>query len=142
MRKFVCKFIIFNQKLLLLNELILELSEINPREFFGHHNSNIELIKKYYPQLKFVARGNKIKVFGEDDRLEEFEQRFQMLIDHFSKFNSLDENAIESILTSQSKADYDAPYIFWSCSCSRYWWSTYKSSNRQSKKTGRVDEYQ
>lgn len=105
----LCEFITFNQKWQLLNELILELSEINPREFFGHHNVNIELIKKYYPQLKLVARGNKIKVFGDDERLEEFEQRFQMLIDHFSKFNSLDENAIERILTSQSKADYDAP---------------------------------
>jgi len=92
-----------------LNELILELSEISPREFFGHQNVNIELIKKYYPQLKLVARGNKIKVFGDDERLEEFEQRFQMLLDHFAKFNVLDENAIERILTSQSKSDYEAP---------------------------------
>lgn len=92
-----------------MNELILELSEISPREFFGHQNVNIELIKKYYPQLKLVARGNKIKVFGDDERLEEFEQRFQMLLDHFAKFNMLDENAIERILTSQSKSDYEAP---------------------------------
>jgi len=92
-----------------LNELILELSEISPREFFGHQNVNIELIKKYYPQLKLVARGNKIMVFGDDERLEEFEQRFQMLLDHFAKFNVLDENAIERILTSQSKSDYEAP---------------------------------
>lgn len=92
-----------------MNELILELSEISPREFFGHQNVNIELIKKYYPQLKLVARGNKIKVFGDDERLEEFEQRFQMLLDHFAKFNVLDENAIERILTSQSKSDYEAP---------------------------------
>lgn len=105
----LCEFIIFNQKLPLLNELILELSEINPREFFGHHNVNIELIKKYYPQLKLVARGNKIKVFGDDERLDEFEQRFQMLIEHFQKFNTLDENSIERILTSDSKSDYDAP---------------------------------
>ena len=92
-----------------MNELILELSEISPREFFGHQNVNIELIKKYYPQLKLVARGNKIKVFGDDERLEEFEQRFQMLLDHFAKFNMLDENSIERILTSQSKSDYEAP---------------------------------
>lgn len=104
-----CECIIFNQNFQPLNELILELSEINPREFFGHHNINIELIKKYFPQLKLVARGNKIKVYGDEEQLEEFDERFSMLMDHFNKFNKLDENTIERILTSQSKADYDAP---------------------------------
>jgi phosphate starvation-inducible PhoH-like protein len=92
-----------------LNELIIELSEINPREFFGQHNVNIELLKKYFPKLKIVARGNKIKVFGDEDLLEEFDKRFNMLMDHFGKFNKLDENVIERVLTSQSKEDYETP---------------------------------
>jgi phosphate starvation-inducible protein PhoH and related proteins len=92
-----------------LNELIIELSEINPREFFGQHNVNIELLKKYFPKLKIVARGNKIKVFGDEDLLEEFDRRFNMLMDHFGKFNKLDENVIERVLTSQSKEDYETP---------------------------------
>ncbi len=92
-----------------MNELIIELSEINPREFFGQHNVNIELLKKYFPKLKIVARGNKIKVFGDEDLLEEFDRRFNMLMDHFGKFNKLDENVIERVLTSQSKEDYETP---------------------------------
>ncbi|GHA47380.1 phosphate starvation protein PhoH [Salinimicrobium marinum] len=92
-----------------MNELIIELSEINPREFFGQHNVNIELLKKYFPKLKIVARGNKIKVFGDEDLLEEFDKRFNMLMDHFGKFNKLDENVIERVLTSQSKEDYETP---------------------------------
>ncbi|WP_424495356.1 PhoH family protein [Salinimicrobium sp. GXAS 041] len=90
-----------------MNELIIELSEINPREFFGQHNVNIELLKKYFPKLKIVARGNKIKVFGDEDLLEEFDRRFNMLMDHFGKFNKLDENSIERVLTSESKEDYE-----------------------------------
>jgi phosphate starvation-inducible PhoH-like protein len=39
--------------------------------------------------------------------LEEFDKRFNMLIDHYGKFNRLDENAIERVLTSQSKEEYD-----------------------------------
>ena len=92
-----------------MNELIIELSEINPREFFGQHNVNIELLKKYFPKLKIVAQGNKIKVFGDEDLLEEFDKRFNMLMDHFGKFNKLDENVIERVLTSQSKEDYETP---------------------------------
>jgi len=90
-----------------LNELIIELEEIAPKEFFGTHNANIELLKKYFPKLKIVARGNKIKAFGDEELLEEFDRRVIMLLKHFAKYNKLDENAIERVLTSQSSDDYD-----------------------------------
>ena len=88
-----------------MNELKLELTEINPREFFGHRNENIDLLKKYFPKLKIVARGSKIKVYGDDRMLEEFDKRFHMLTAHFSKYNKLDENAIERVLTSNGATD-------------------------------------
>ncbi|SHI99795.1 phosphate starvation-inducible protein PhoH [Mesonia phycicola] len=90
-----------------MNELIIELSEISPRDFFGQQNQNIELLKRYFPQLKLVARGNQIKVFGDEERLEEFDKRFNMLMEHFGKYNKLDENSIERVLTSETKDDYE-----------------------------------
>ncbi|WP_103070524.1 PhoH family protein [Aquimarina sediminis] len=90
-----------------MNELIIELTEINPREFFGLQNSNIQLLKKYFPKLKIVARGSKMKVYGDEDMLEEFDIRLNMLLEHFSKYNKLDENVIERVLTSDSKEDYE-----------------------------------
>lgn len=92
-----------------MNELIIELEEIAPKEFFGAQNVNIELLKKYFPKLKIVARGNKIKAYGDEDLLEEFDKRISLLISHFAKFNKLDENAIEHVLTSVSSDDYKAP---------------------------------
>ncbi|MAB49085.1 MULTISPECIES: PhoH family protein [Winogradskyella] len=89
-----------------MNELILELEEITPKEFFGAQNANIELLKKYFPKLKIVARGNKIKAYGDEDLLEEFDTRMMMLMKHFGKYNKLDENVIERILTSNSSEDY------------------------------------
>ena len=93
-----------------MNELIIELSEISPREFFGQQNANIELLKKYFPKLKLVARGNQVKVFGDEERLEEFDKRFTMLMEHFSKYNKLDENSIERVLTSEKKEDYETSF--------------------------------
>jgi phosphate starvation-inducible PhoH-like protein len=90
-----------------LNELILELEEISPKEFFGAQNANIELLKKYFPKLKIVARGNKIKAYGDEDLLEEFDTRMMMLMQHFGRYNKLDENVIERILTSNSSDDYN-----------------------------------
>jgi phosphate starvation-inducible PhoH-like protein len=89
-----------------LNELIIELEEISPKEFFGAQNSNIELLKKYFPKLKIVARGNKLTAFGDEELLEEFDRRLTMLLAHFGKYNKLDENVIERVLTSQSSDDY------------------------------------
>lgn len=89
-----------------MNELIIELSEITPRDFFGQGNANIELLKKYFPKLKIVARGNYVKAYGDDDLLEEFDRRLKMLQEHFAKYNKLDENSMERILTSDSKEEY------------------------------------
>ncbi|MDC7999160.1 PhoH family protein [Gilvibacter sediminis] len=90
-----------------MNELIIEITEINPRELFGQHNANIELLKKYFPKLKIVARGSKIKVYGDEELLEEFDKRFNMILEQFGKYNKLDENVIERVLTSESRADYE-----------------------------------
>ena len=89
-----------------MNELIIELEEIAPKDFFGAQNVNIELLKKYFPKLKIVARGNKIKAYGDEDLLEEFDRRMEMLTAQYIKYNKIDENMIERVLTSQSKDDY------------------------------------
>ena len=88
-----------------MNELIIELSEVSPQEFFGQERSTIAFLKKYFPKLKIVARGNKIKAYGEEDILAEFEKRMKMLIEHFIKYNKLDENSIERVLTASNKEE-------------------------------------
>ena len=91
-----------------LNELIIELTDVSPRDFFGQDNVTIELLKKYFPKLKLVARGTKLKAFGDEDLLEEFDKRIVMILEHFAKYNKLDENTLERILTSDKKTDYDS----------------------------------
>ncbi|MDA9029658.1 PhoH family protein [Flavobacteriaceae bacterium] len=91
-----------------MNELIIELTDITPKEFFGTQNNNIELIKTYFPKLKIVARGTKITAFGDDKLLAEFDKRMSMILGHFQKFNKLDDNMIERVLTSESQEDYES----------------------------------
>lgn len=94
-----------------MNEIIIELTDIGPREFFGQENANIKTLKKYFPKLKIVARGNEIKAYGDDEVLDTFEEKISILLDHYAKYNRIDENVIESILLSESKEDYEAPII-------------------------------
>ncbi len=88
-----------------MNERIIELTEINPKDFFGAHNSTIEQLKRCFPKIKIVARGSKLKIYGESDLLNEFEKRLGMLIKYFNRYNKLDENSIERILTSTGKEE-------------------------------------
>ncbi len=88
-----------------MNERIIELTEINPNDFFGAQNGTIEQLKKYFPKIKIVARGSKLKIYGEAALLDEFEKRVGMLIKYFNKYNKLDENSIERLLTSTGKED-------------------------------------
>lgn len=83
-----------------MNERIIELENIAPSEFFGPHNRNIELVKKSFPKLKIVARGTKIKVYGEAIMLDEFEKKFDSLVKYYHRYNKLDDNSIERILTT------------------------------------------
>ncbi len=87
-----------------MNERIIELEEIEANDFFGINNSNIELIKKYFPKVKIIARGNKVKIIGDPVVLDEFEKRFKMLINYYHRYNKLDKNSIEQLLTSTETA--------------------------------------
>lgn len=90
-----------------MNEIIIELTEISPVDFFGLQNANIDLLKKYFPKLKIVARGTRIKAYGDEEELGEFDKRMTMLLEHFVKYNKLDENVIERVLLSRSKDEYE-----------------------------------
>jgi phosphate starvation-inducible PhoH-like protein len=81
-----------------LNEIKIDLSEVNPQEFFGDQNANIAKLRTYFPKIKIVARGNTLKAYGEDIILEEFSKRTDMLIAHFGKYNILNDEIIERIL--------------------------------------------
>lgn len=90
-----------------MNEIILELTDVSARDFFGHQNAHIDLIKKYYPKLKIVARGNRIAAYGDEEILETFDQQMTTLLEQFVKYNSIDENLIERILTSEKGTKFD-----------------------------------
>jgi len=81
-----------------LNEIKIDLSEVNPQEFFGYQNTNIDKLRNYFPKIKIVARGNNLKAYGKEEILTEFSKRVDMLISHFGKFNVLNDEIIERVV--------------------------------------------
>jgi phosphate starvation-inducible PhoH-like protein len=90
-----------------LNEISIQLAEVNPTVFYGGSKSkNIAILKRYFPKLKIVARGDIVTAYGEEEVLEEFEKQMDRLMMHYGKYNSLDESTVEKILTSSSEDNF------------------------------------
>ena len=90
-----------------LNEISIQLAEVNPTVFYGGSKSkNIAILKRYFPKLKIVARGDIVTAYGEEEVLKEFEKQMDRLIIHYGKYNSLDESIVEKILTSSNEDNF------------------------------------
>lgn len=76
----------------------IEIKGINPVELFGVNNEKLKYIKSFFPKLKIVARGNIVTITGDVEVMNEFEKKFDLLLRHFHKFNSLTENNIENLM--------------------------------------------
>ena len=85
-----------------MNEIKIDLTEVDSQNFFGDQNSNITKLRRYFPEIKIVARGNSLKAYGEELILKEFSKRADMLITHYGKFNILNDEIIERILISEN----------------------------------------
>ena len=81
-----------------MNELKLTIENVNPVVIWGSNNEYFEIIKRHFPKVKIVARGNEVKVLGDDGELQNFNQKFQDIINHADKFQSLNNNDLEHIL--------------------------------------------
>ncbi|MGV8994545.1 MAG: PhoH family protein [Flavobacterium sp.] len=88
-----------------MNERTIELIDIAPKDFWGAQDTHLETIKKYYPKLRIVARGTTIKAFGETEVLDEFENRFNRLMQHFTRYNKIDDNVIERVIEGNGQAE-------------------------------------
>jgi len=75
-------------------ERIIILENVDPVVFFGINNSNIQLLKTLFPKLRIVARGNVIKVIGEEEELAAFEEKIHELEKFSIEMNVLKEEDI------------------------------------------------
>ena len=79
-------------------ERIVIIDSVDPLTFYGVNNANLQLVKNLFPKLRISARGSVIRVIGEDSETAEFEKRMKELVAYAEQYNSLNEEAIISIV--------------------------------------------
>ena len=93
----------YSKTTFLMNEIIIDLEKIDLVVLFGSNNRKLYKIREYFPDLKLVARGNKLKVIGNEDKILFFENKFQSFIDHIYQYNRLTINQIERLIMEDEK---------------------------------------
>ena len=70
------------------------IDNVDPVVFYGVNNCNIQLIRNLFPKLRMAARGNVIKVIGDEEETAIFEQKVKELADFCNHYNQLNEEVI------------------------------------------------
>lgn len=81
-----------------MTEKIIALESIDPVEIYGVNDIKLNIIKKYFPKLKLIARGYSLKVLGEAAEISRFEKKLEMLVEHYHKTGVLTDTVIERLL--------------------------------------------
>ena len=81
-----------------MNERTVIIDQIDPHTFYGVNNNNISLLRNLFPKLRIAARGNVIKVIGEESETLDFEQKIHEIEDYAVKYNKLTEDVIIDII--------------------------------------------
>ncbi|MCY4161576.1 MAG: PhoH family protein [Flavobacteriaceae bacterium] len=92
------------------NSATIQLKDINPLDFYGHQNAYINRISSFFPHLKLVARGNAIRVYGPDQKINLFKNKIELMFAYIQKHNSFGFDTIEQICNRNSNHADLKPY--------------------------------
>ena len=84
-----------------MNERIISISSYDPVEIYGVNDKNLDVIKSFFPKLKIIARGDMVKVMGNNEDMDSFEDKFDLLLAHYERFGKLGTIEIEQILQDE-----------------------------------------
>jgi phosphate starvation-inducible PhoH-like protein len=77
-----------------LSERIYTLDTIDPQQFYGPNNLHLTIIKSKFPKLQFVARGDEIKIFGDEASMDAFQTAMKHLEKVFLKSKEINEHIV------------------------------------------------
>ena len=84
-------------------EKLISLKDIDPKTLYGVHNKFLNIISSGFPKLKIVARGNVIRVLGDEKEIGLFENKMNKILSFLEDHNELSEPDISRIMDSSEE---------------------------------------
>ena len=79
-------------------ERVYILESVDLVAFYGVNNAHIQLLKTLFPKLRLVARGNVLKIIGDEDELDVFLKKIKEIESYCEEYNALTEEVILDIV--------------------------------------------
>ena len=101
-----------------MTELVIFLEDIDPVIFYGTNNSLLDKIRRFFPKIKIIARGNELKCIGEEAEITLFAEKFNEILEYYQKYHRLDEEDIEKYffdaghMKSASNGEFEQVVVF------------------------------
>lgn len=100
---------------LIEKHIILE--DIDPVSFYGINNGHLQMLKSLFPKCRIVARGNVVRVLGDEEEMAKVEEDIETMRLHLLKFNTLTEEDILDIVKGhKTKAESAKDVLVYSVS--------------------------
>ena len=81
-----------------MTERNIPINDIEPVDLLGVNNVTLKVIKERFPNIKIVSRGRNLKCVGEEKDIDLFEEKINLMIGYFKKYNSMTEGDFENIM--------------------------------------------
>ena len=81
-------------------EKSIYLEGIDPVHLYGANNVLLNKLTSHFPKLKIVARGHEIITIGDETEINSFEEKLDLLVSFFHKYNKITLNDVEELLES------------------------------------------
>lgn len=92
-----------------MSEVIINIDGVSPVSFYGVNNSKLTLLKKAFPKLKIVSRGNKLKLAGTEDDIEQIQEKINMMLRLLERDGYLSDKDVEDMLDEEQNFDLNEP---------------------------------
>lgn len=92
-----------------MSETLINLDTYNLIDIYGVNDQHLNTIKNFFPKLKFVARGDELRIIGEEDEAEAFKKKFSLLLLSFDTFGRITETDIIQIMGGEEAAAPQVP---------------------------------
>lgn len=89
-----------------MSEQIVQVENVNPSDLYGANDQYLTMIKSLFPKIKVIARGDYIKIIGNDDEVEYFINRLNLLILHLERYGNISAKVVEDIMLCAGESDF------------------------------------
>ena len=81
-------------------ERVIEIKSVDPVEIYGVNDAKLDLIRSYFPKLKLIARGQAVRILGDEPEIRRFEKGMDSFLRHILRYGTITETVIDRIMSN------------------------------------------